>query len=481
MRLWKRFGVYVLACVLTGVAWSAPALSAPVRAAEGEAQEVKITVAAEDGKKLAKLTDGSYSTTASFPAETTLTVAAAGPEEKIYGLYIAWAAIPGPWTLSCGGTVFHSDTNNPFLHEYVQVEGGSGSVELTLEQDESICYIKAYGEGDLPGDVQVWSPPCYQSRADILLFSTHADDEILFFGGILPEYAGERGLRTQVVYFSNYFTGTVVREHEKLDGLWAAGVRNYPVNASFQDVYTNNLKHAKQVYDYDGALSFLVEQIRAFRPQICVAQDAGGEYGHGTHMLTSALMQEAVTVSMDPERFPESAQAYGAWDVPKTYLHLWKENPIVLDCRKPLDAFGGQTALEVATAAYKKHVSQQWCWFYVSDTYKYSIAEFGLFRTTVGTDTGGDMMEHLTSYAEQERLEAERKAEAERRAREEAERRAREEAERRAQEEAERRAQEEAAAQQAQAGSGLPVPIEAIVGGAALLICAGLWIWRRKH
>lgn len=473
MRLWKRFGMCVLVCVLACAVWAAPA-----RAAEDEAKEVKITVSADE-KKQSKLTDGSYSTTASFPAGTALTVAAEDPEEKIHGLYIVWAAPPGPWTLSYGGTVFHSDADNPFLHAYVPVEGGSGSAELNLGREEKICYIKAYGEGGLPGDVQVWSPPCRQGGADILLFSTHADDEILFFGGILAEYAGERGLRTQVVYFSNYFTGTVVREHEKLDGLWAAGVRNYPVNASFKDVYTNDLKHAKRVYDYDEALSFLVEQLRAFRPQICVAQDAGGEYGHGTHMFTSALMQEAVAVSMDPERFPESARKYGVWDVPKTYLHLWKENPIVLDCRRPLDAFGGQTALEVATAAYKRHVSQQWCWFYVSDTYKYSIAQFGLFRTTVGTDTGGDMMEHLTSYAEQERLEAERKAEEERRAKEEAERKAREEAERRAQEEAERRVQEEAQ-QAAQADSGLSVLLEVIVGGAVLLICAGVWIRHRK-
>ena len=31
----------------------------------------------------------------------------------------------------------------------------------------------------------------------------------------------------------------------------------------------------------------------------------------------------------------------------------------------------GMTAVEVATAAYKRHVSQQWCWFYVSDEYEY--------------------------------------------------------------------------------------------------------------
>ena len=106
---------------------------------------------------------------------------------------------------------------------------------------------------------------------------------------------------------------------------------------------------------------------------------------------------------MDSDKYPESAAEYGVWNVAKTYIHLYGENKIKLDCRPPLDNLGGRTALEAATAAYKKHVSQQWCWFYVSDTYEYSISDFGLYRTTVGEDTGNDMMEHITSYEEQEK------------------------------------------------------------------------------
>ena len=55
-------------------------------------------------------------------------------------------------------------------------------------------------------------------------------------------------------------------------------------------------------------------------------------------------------------------------------------------------------------------MSQQWCWFYVSDDYEYSIADFGLYRTTVGPDTGNDMMENLTSYAQQRQQERLKKA-----------------------------------------------------------------------
>ncbi len=416
----------------------------PCKAAGQTASPVVVTVTADGQAASGRIQDGSYSTTASYPAGTTLTVSAKAEGDRIYGLYIVWAKNPGPWTLSYGETQSPFGTHG-FLHEYVPIEGGAEQVSLTLSQEESICYLKAYSSGALPDDIQVWEPEC--DRADLLLFSTHADDEILFFGGVLPEYAGERGLKVQLVYFSNYFLagGDRTREHEKLDGLWVAGVRQYPVNAPFPDYYSGSLAAAKELFGWDEPLAYITEQIRRFKPQVCIAQDTDGEYGHGTHMLTSAVMQEAVKTSMDPTFCPDSAETYGVWDVPKTYIHLYGENKISLDCRKPLVAFGGQTALEVATAAYKKHVTQQWCWFYVSDTYEYSIAEYGMCRSTVGADTGNDMMEHLLSYAEQDRREAERRAEEERKAKEEAERKAREEAERKAKEEAERLAQEKAA------------------------------------
>ena len=121
-------------------------------------------------------------------------------------------------------------------------------------------------------------------------------------------------------------------------------------------------------------------------------------------MLFSHAVAESVETSNDSSVFPESASNYGTWDVPKTYLHLYTENKITMNLRLPLSRMGNRTSIEVQTAAYKKHVSQQWCWFYVSDDYEYSCADFGLYRTTVGNDTGNDMLENITTYEEQERL-----------------------------------------------------------------------------
>ena len=344
------------------------------------------------GEPIPSLTDGDYETIELFGSGSTIYLAPKKLGQQFYGLYLIWAAPPASWSITIGNTTTEQGWNG-FLHEFIPIPQGAPSAILHFPKGEALCDVRAYGAGDLPGDVQVWEPPC--EKADLLLFPAHADDEILFFGGILAEYAGQRQLKTQVAYFSQYNN---IREHEKLDGLWACGVRNYPVNAPFPDRMPQTPRDARKLFGEEAATEFFVQQLRRFQPQVCIGHDVDGEYGHETHKFTAAILRKALTVSADARRYPDSAAQYGVWDVPKAYLHLWKHNPIRLDCRTPLSAFGGQTALEVAKAAYTKHVSQQWCWFYVSDDNEYSIADFGLYRTTVGRDSENDLMEHLTPY-----------------------------------------------------------------------------------
>ena len=210
-----------------------------------QASKVNINIVPANKESTAKIKDGSYSTSITFTADNTLTITPADANDRIYGLYITWAARPGEWTLTYdGGT--KKCGRNAFLHEYVEIPEGTASAVIELSQKEKICNIDAYSAGTLPDDVQVWEPEC--ARADMLVLSTHADDEILFLGGVLAQYAGEDKLDVQVVYFSNYFGGTVIREHEKLDGLWELGVRHYPVNGDFPDQYADDLAAAERLY-----------------------------------------------------------------------------------------------------------------------------------------------------------------------------------------------------------------------------------------
>ena len=363
------------------------------KANAAEATPLTIEINSPDNSEAMK--DNIYDTVASFKSGDVITVKSTTP---MAGIYIKWNSPVKPWTITYNGST-ESKGVNGFLHEYVKFAQTANECSITVSADAQICDIIAYSEGELPGDVQLWQPPC-DNEADFIVFSTHADDEILFLGGVLASYAGQEKLNVQVVYMTNYWDGEKVREHEKLDGIWHSGVKIYPVNSTFPDIYAENLEDAMSVYSYNEILSFVSEQIRRFKPMVCVTQDLNGEYGHGGHMILAKAVCEAVDKSNDNSFMEESVKKYGAWEVPKTYLHLYEQNCITMDLRKPLSNMGNRTALEIATEAYKKHESQQWCWFYVSDDYKYSCNRFGLYKTTVGADTGNDMFEHLTSYAE---------------------------------------------------------------------------------
>lgn len=390
------------AVAVVAFAFSVRAVSA------AEAVPLSLTIQSPDNSEALK--DNSYDTVASFKSGDEITVQS---ETPMSGVYLKWNSPVSAYTVNCNGRTYNGGQYG-FLHEYIKFDAPAAECTITLTADMQMCDILAYSEGELPADVQLWEPPC-EGKADVLVFSTHADDEILFMGGVLATYGGQQKNNIQVAYMTTYWDGARIREHEKLDGIWHTGVRIYPVNSSFPDLYADSLESAMGVYNYSEILCYITEQIRRFKPMVCVTQDLNGEYGHGGHMILAKAVCEAVDNSAKDTFEPASAAKYGVYEVPKTYLHLYPENVLTMDLRQPLSALGGKTALEIATEAYKKHVSQQWCWFYVSDENEYSCSKFGLYKTTVGSDTGSNMLEHITTYKEIEAKEEEsrRAAEAE--------------------------------------------------------------------
>ena len=378
-----------------------------------------------------KLLDDEYTTYTTLSKGDVLKVKS---EKQIAGLYIVWNKIPGEWTLTVNEKSFTAGRHG-FLHEYLSVEelygNTSNELTITLPKDISVCDIYVFSQGELPSWVQVWEPPC--EKADIMLLSTHSDDEQLFFAGLLPYYAGEVGAAVQVVYLTNHWD-TQNRPHEQINGLWTVGVKNYPVIGHFPDdadtlkqsgeTVEQTLKRVlKGAYDSTGTwgeenlVKFQVEMIRRFKPQVIVAHDANGEYQHGAHIANTYTLQQALAPAADSSKYTESAALYGTWDVPKVYIHLWKENQIVMNWDIPLEKFGGKTAFEVSKAGYKCHRSQQWTWFTkwltgtpegqkdtitkASEITTYSPCEFGLYRSIVGVDTKADLVDNIVLYKDQ--------------------------------------------------------------------------------
>ena len=105
---------------------------------------------------------------------------------------------------------------------------------------QSLGELTAYSAGELPASVQNWEEPM-DGETDLVLFSTHGDDDQIFFAGLLPYYAGELGYQVQVCYFTGHQNNNINRMHEMLNGLWAVGVRTYPVFGPFPDFRVDDL------------------------------------------------------------------------------------------------------------------------------------------------------------------------------------------------------------------------------------------------
>ena len=352
-----------------------------------EAPQAACTLTDDQGTVQWMLGDGNRTTKLQWPGGT-LRVES---ETPFSSLYLIWDQPPGEWT-GQAGTEMISGGKNGFIHEYLSLAAPVTQALLELPEGALCCDVYAFGEGELPDWVQQWQPPL--EDADLLLLPTHADDEHLFFGGAMPYYAGELGKKVQVAYFTNHWAEPY-RPHELLNGLWTVGVRAYPIMSDFVDQYAGSMDEARALYDQETAIAWQVEQLRRFKPEVVVGHDVNGEYGHGVHMYNAYTLQQALELSGDPEQYPESAEKWGVWDVPKTYLHLYPENPVVMDWSQPLEAFEGKTAVEMARLGFEKHVSQQ-TFFQVEDYGPYDCRLFGLYRSTVGPDEGeNDFFEGL--------------------------------------------------------------------------------------
>lgn len=345
-------------------------------------------------------------------------------EKGIGSLYLIFSLEYGPYTVinEDNGDV-HTWGEGGFLHEFLDLEAAFGeaptSVTLCFENGRArLNEIYAFTSGQVPDFVQIWELP-KEGETDLLLFSTHGDDEQLFFAGLLPYYAQEMDYQVQVVYLTDHRNMTLRRTGEMLNGLWAVGVRTYPVFGSFADLQSTSKKEAYLKYQRRGItqeelLEFVVEQLRRFRPKVAVGHDVQGEYGHGMHMLYTDLLFQALEISDDPAQYPELAEKYGLWDVPKTYIHLYPENRVFMDWDVPLESFDGMTAYEVTKKlGFPCHKTQQeyFAWFFsgisrADQIPMYSPCEYGLYRSTVGQDVQKkDFFENLTTHAQDAELE----------------------------------------------------------------------------
>lgn len=373
-------------------------------------------------QEIKNLTDGKTSTKVTFAADKEIKIKT---DKKIGSIYIKYENTAKQGILKIGEKQYNLGEHG-FLHEYLKLENNNDSEQdifIKYSGKTTISEIYFFTEGQVPDWVQIWEEQ--SENVDLLLFSTHSDDEHLFFAGLLPTYVA-KGYNVQVVYVTNH-NDNPTRLHEQLDGLWSVGITNYPIISQFADAYSTSLEGAisnlkKNEHTLEDVIEFQVEQIRKFKPLVIVGHDEKGEYGHGQHILNTEALKQAIQQSNDENYYQETKEQYGLWETPKVYLHLYSKNEIIMNYDIELEYFKGKTAYEMSKIGYSYHLSQQYTWFtkwlkgenssYTKATQieTYSPTKFGLYFSAVGNDVNkNDMFENIdkSKYRKQENSQEE--------------------------------------------------------------------------
>ncbi len=301
-------------------------------------------------------------------------------------------------------TIRQGDTR--FHHVFIELDGITDiRILSTQEGQHKIGFneIFVFGAGEIPDWVQRWEPT--EEKADILFFSAHPDDELLFYGGAIATYAAEKQKRVVVAYLS--YSNTT-RRSEALNGLWALGGRHYPEFGGFADAWSNKLDAAYKKLGKNKVMTWVTEMYRKHQPEVVVTHDLNGEYGHGQHKMMGDAAVQAFSAAADVSKYSDSSAAYGPWQAKKRYVHLWGEesDQTRFDWEVPLERMGGKTGIELAEEAYALHVTQtyakikfggKWHVLNVRETGRvFSNTTFGLYASTVGPDENHtDFLEHI--------------------------------------------------------------------------------------
>ena len=374
-----------------------------VSSARGEtAQDItaRCTLKAGSGSKtFSNCTDRNYYTNWTSAGGKNAWAEITAPKgETISGVWLQWSDHPHAWSVQIpdgDGWTEVAHTDGVYLSEYLSLPEGTARCRVANAPGTSKKFIltelRVYGSGDPAPEIQQWEPPA--EKADLLLIVAHPDDEVLWFGGTLPRYAGEEGKVCQICMMVPTMP---YRRLELLDCLWTCGVKNYPVWGKYPDSFSGTLSKQYKHWPKNRVYGDITGWIRRFKPEVLLTHDINGEYGHGAHRVCADAVMNCLKLAANAKKYPQSAKEYGVWDVPKCYLHLYSENVVDMDWNQPLDAFGGKTGFEVAQDAFRCHVSQQETRYTVEDSGPWDCSLFGLYRSLVGEDTEkNDFFENL--------------------------------------------------------------------------------------
>lgn len=280
-----------------------------------------------------------------------------------------------------GTHIEEKNVNAAFLSAIIDLPNGTCALTLTSSTALSVATLRAFGSGALPSFCHEWEQT--PDKLDYLIIAAHPDDETRCMGGAIAVQSG----RTGNVLFVTSRNRTSVAAG--LNAVWSLGLNYHPVFGSFRSKQnTVSEKDALGYWDEDEVLTFMVQNIRSFKPDVVVTHGVDGE-GDGQHIITSRLVRLAVEKAADSDFNPASADELGVWSVKKLYLHSLNGSGLVLNTDEQING-----RIMAANACYLLEAND------ADTTPKLdgdgNVFTYELVHSVVGEDKEGDMFSNLT-------------------------------------------------------------------------------------
>ena len=337
-----------------------------------------------------RLTDDYYNSRISFDADESLEITIASGAK---GLYIGWYAAPKAAlieALDASGTAIESVIASPdLLNDYYPLPANCASVRVSSETKFAISEVRVYDSGTAPEELCVMS--AQETQPKVMLILAHTADESYYFGSLLPYLCGGDAA---LVYLSSE---NRQMQQQTIETMYALGSRTQPVFGSFP--YYPSAIEIKKLYTYIDKAdvnNWLIQLIRRYQPDTIITHAAIGEDSEGMHELTAKHVLLAVDLAADASKEYISEKAYGVWQVRAIYQHLSEGASALYDTQAPLAAFGGESAVSLAQAAFDRYTTYQVYRASVTDT-PYFVQTYPLGVVVSQEQSASDLIALLSS------------------------------------------------------------------------------------
>ena len=171
-----------------------------------------------------------------------------------------------------------------------------------------------------------------QTRASLLMFTAHPDDED---GGMLAYEVRGQGARAALMTLTRGEGGQNVMSQDFYDALGLTRTEELLIADRYMGVdqyfsravdygFSKTLEEATEKWGHDRVLSDAVRVVRMTRPLVVTSVFVGAASdGHGHHQMAGEMAQEAFAAAGDPSKFPEQIrEGLRPWSPLKVYARV---------------------------------------------------------------------------------------------------------------------------------------------------------------